>query len=192
MSAIKESKAALRADAKQRRTAAARAAPQAGDALARRVLEAVPPPPGAAVSAYWPMGDELDCRALITTLQRHGHVIGLPIIVRKGEPLRFRAWQAGVDLEPGGFGTSIPPKDAPEVVPDYLLVPLLAFDRAGYRLGYGGGFYDRTLEGLRRAAPGQVMAVGIAFAGQEVDAVPREPTDQRLDWIVTEVETIRI
>ncbi len=192
MTAVKESKAALRAEAKRRRAADAAALPDAGEALARRVLETVPPPAGAAVSAYWPMGDELDCRPLISELQRRGHVIGLPIIVRKGEPLRFRAWQPGVALEAGGFGTSIPPEDAPEVVPDYLLVPLLAFDRAGYRLGYGGGFYDRTLEGLRRAAAVPVTAVGIAFAGQEVAEVPREPSDQRLDWIVTEAETIKI
>jgi 5-formyltetrahydrofolate cyclo-ligase len=192
MTAVKRSKAALRAEARRRRAAAARAAPQAGEALARRVLEAVPPPPGAAVSAYWPMGDELDCRTLLAALRERGHVIGLPIIVRKGEPLRFRAWQAGVALVPGGFGTSMPPEDAPAVVPDYLLVPLLCFDRAGYRLGYGGGFYDRTLEGLRRAAAAQVTAVGIAYAGQEVPEVPREPTDQRVDWIVTEAEAFRI
>jgi 5-formyltetrahydrofolate cyclo-ligase len=84
-----------------------------------------------------------------------------------------------------------PPPEAPEVVPSLLIVPLLAFDRAGYRLGYGGGFYDRTLQKLRGAG-GDVLAVGVALSAQEVPAVPRDDTDQPLDWIVTEREAIAI
>ena len=182
-------KTALRAEAKRRRAEAA-AAPDAGAALSARVLAGVPPAAGAAVSCYWPMGSEIDTRPLMTALQARGHAVGLPVMEGRGRPLRFRAWTPGTALEPGGFGTRIPGAGAAEVVPDYLLVPLLAFDRAGFRLGYGGGFYDRTLQALRAAGPR--LAVGVAFAGQELPAVPREATDERLDWIVTEAEAIRI
>ena len=88
------------------------------------------------------------------------------------------------------FGTRAPMPDAPEMEPDLLIVPMLAFDRSGFRLGYGGGFYDRTLERLRSMKP--VTAVGVAFAGQEVAYVPHDDLDQPLDWIVTEREAIRI
>jgi 5-formyltetrahydrofolate cyclo-ligase len=195
---LKHHKAALRAVAKTRRASAAAAAREAGVLLARRLLEHAPaellPPPGAPVSAYWPMGDELDTRPLIAALHARGHTIGLPVILGKRQPLLFRAWAHDLDFEPGGFGTQVPPAGQPEVLPALLYVPLLAFDRAGYRLGYGGGFYDRTLAKLAAAAgPGRrPIAVGVAFAGQEVERVPREATDERLDWIVTEAETIRI
>ena len=96
---------------------------------------------------------------------------------------------AGGCAGPGPLGYQIPPEEAPEVQPDVLLVPLLAFDRRGFRLGYGGGFYDRTLEKLR--ALKKVTAIGVAYAGQEIDAVPYEEFDQRLDWIMTEKETIK-
>jgi len=185
---ITDRKAALRAAAKRRRAEAAAASPKAGAALVARVLDSVPPPAGAAVSCYWPMGSEIDTRPLMTALHERGHTVGLPVMERRGAPLLFRAWTPGIALEPGGFGTEIPGADAAEVVPDYLLVPLLAFDRAGYRLGYGGGFYDRTLSKLR--ASGTRQAVGVAFGGQELPAVPREATDERLDWIVTEAEAI--
>jgi 5-formyltetrahydrofolate cyclo-ligase len=89
----------------------------------------------------------------------------------------------------GRWDIQVPPAEAPEVLPDVLLVPLLAFDREGFRLGYGGGFYDRTLEKLR--ALKEVTAIGIAYAGQEMDTVPRDEFDQRLDWIMTEKETFK-
>ena len=184
-------KAALRADAKRRRDriASEAAAETAGRAVGDRVLAAVEFPPGCAVSAYWPMGSELDVRPLIHTLHDWGHAVGLPVIVGRGRPLVFRAWRPGLAMAPGGFGTQVPGPDRPEVCPAVLLVPLLAFDRAGYRLGYGGGFYDRTLAGLRAAGP--VCAVGLAYAGQELREVPRDAYDQRLDWIVTDTEAIR-
>ena len=185
---ISDRKAALRAAAKRRRAEAAAARPEAGAALAERVLASVPPPAGAAVSCYWPMGSEIDTRPLMTALHGRGHAIGLPVMEGQGRPLLLRAWTPGLALEPGGFGTEIPGAEADEVIPDYLLVPLLAFDRAGYRLGYGGGFYDRTLQKLRASGPR--LAVGVAFAGQALPSVPREATDERLDWIVTEVEAL--
>jgi 5-formyltetrahydrofolate cyclo-ligase len=115
--------------------------------------------------------------------------VGVPVIPGEAQPLVFHRWHPGARMVAGAFGALIP-EVAEEVVPEVLIVPLLAFDRAGFRLGYGGGFYDRTLEGLR--ARGPVAAIGFAFAAQEVDRVPTEPTDQKLDLIVTERGVIRL
>ena len=122
-------------------------------------------------------------------MHHRGHPIGLPVILSKGQPLLFRRWEPTTELVRGPFRVMTPPSTALEIVPELLLVPLLAFDRAGYRLGYGGGFYDRTIAKLRAA--GDALAVGVAFAVLEVPAVPRDATDQPLDWIVTEREAIR-
>ena len=107
----------------------------------------------------------------------------MPVIIGKGQALRFREWSPGVKMVEGSFKALIPEEGA-WVVPEVLIVPLLAFDARGFRLGYGGGFYDRTLEGLR--AKGPVLAVGFAFSAQEVAVVPIDATDQRLDAVVTE------
>jgi len=189
---IEEEKKALRRIAGERRAALARdAGPGHGDALAAHFLAAIPlPPPGAAVSAFWSMGAEIDLRPLLRRLDARGYRCCLPVTVKRGLPLVFRHWTPATRLVDGGFGTSIPPADAPVVVPDVLAVPLLAFDRQGYRLGYGGGFYDRTLAELR--AKGTPLAVGVGFAGQEVDRVPRADYDQRLDWMVTEREAFQV
>lgn len=153
--------------------------------LARdRLLAEVPLPPGATVSGFWPMAEEIDTRPALLALAERGHVIGLPIVVKAGQPLIFRRWRPGDALVEGGFGVMIPAPDQEEVVPDVALTPLLAFDRRGYRLGYGGGFYDRTLARLR--AGRTVLAVGYAFAAQQVEAVPVAAYDQPLDKLVTE------
>jgi 5-formyltetrahydrofolate cyclo-ligase len=123
-------------------------------------------------------------------LQGAGHQIALPVVLEANQPLVFRAWSPGDDLEPAAFNTQIPSADKPELTPGVVLAPLLAFDRRGYRLGYGGGFYDRTLDILRNC--GEVLAIGLAYAGQEVPAVPHDPNDKRLDWIVTEAAAIRL
>ena len=112
---------------------------------------------------------------------------GLPVVIGADQPLLFRAWTPGETLAPGVWDIPIPPETAAEVLPDVLLVPMLAFDRQGYRLGYGGGFYDRTLEKLR--AFRRVWAVGVAYAAQEVEAVPRGDHDAPLDYVMTEQET---
>jgi 5-formyltetrahydrofolate cyclo-ligase len=187
---IERAKSELRREAAERRRAAVQASPQASLAARDHFLGAITPVAGAAVSAYWPLEDEFDPRPLFMELHRRGHPIGLPVILGKGQPLLFRRWAADVALVRGSFRVMTPPAEAPEVVPQVLLVPLLAFDRAGYRLGYGGGFYDRTIAKLRAA--GEVLAVGVAVAAQEVSAVPRDDTDEPLDWIVTEREAIRI
>ena len=191
-------KRALRAEAGARRRDAAPGLLAAGAAAAvrDRFLAAVPLAEGAAVSGYWPLADEFDPRPLLDRLHRAGHPIGLPVVVGRGLPLLFRRWHPGMGLIAGGFGVQVPPPEAPEVVPAVVLAPLLAFDRLGYRLGYGGGYYDRTLAILgfnpRMGAAGAVLAVGVCFACQEVAAVPRGPTDRRLDWIVTERAALRI
>lgn len=142
------------------------------------------------VSVFWSMGSEIDTGPLLSALREAGHMTGLPVVAAKAQPLVFRAWVPGDDLVDGGFGTSVPPADCQEVLPDVLFVPLLSFDGDGYRLGYGGGFYDRTLEKLRALNAG-VIAIGVAFSGQRVDTVPRGPHDQPLDGIATEAGLMR-
>lgn len=173
-------------------------AAEAALAVRDRVLGAGLVPQGALVSGFWPIHDEFDPRPLMEALAARGHRLCLPVVVAKGRPLAFRAWAPGDPLEHAGFGLSVPRWDAAPAVPDFLFVPLLAFDRRGYRLGYGGGYFDRTLAALRdRAAPlhgsaKAVRALGVGFALQEVPEVPVLPHDQRLDGIATERELIRI
>jgi 5-formyltetrahydrofolate cyclo-ligase len=148
--------------------------------------QAIEVPAGAPISGFWPMGDEIDVKPLLAQLHASGHPIGLPVVLKKGEPLIFRQWHPGSSLVNGGFGTEVPPPSAPELEPQVLVVPLLAFDAEGYRLGYGGGFYDRTLDKLRTGSAADPLAVGVAFSAQHVSRVPRDDFDQPLDWIVTE------
>ena len=134
------------------------------------------------ISGYYPVGEELDVRPLLIRLIGEGHTIGLPI-TRKDQPLIFRAWTPETEMTRGAMGIPRPTDASPEVVPSVLLVPLAAFDARGFRVGYGGGFYDRTLAKLRASA--SVTAVGVAFAEQQVERVPNEPHDERLDWLLT-------
>ncbi len=145
---------------------------------------ALSPPAGTVFSAYAPMRGEIDPRPLISQLIATGLVCALPVVVGREEPLLFRRWQVGEPLLPGPFGTQQPSDESPALVPEVLLLPLLAYDREGQRLGYGGGYYDRTLAALRAAGP--VAAVGLAFAGQMVETVPSAASDEPLDWVVTE------
>jgi 5-formyltetrahydrofolate cyclo-ligase len=180
--------AELKAEARQRALARrAGADPALGAALAAQLLHALPPPRGAIVAGFWPIGGEIDIRPLLHALHDGGHALALPVTPQRGQPLRFRAWRPGDALLRGPFGTSEPGPAAPPLVPDWLLVPLLAFDRAGRRLGYGGGYYDRTLAAL----PG-ATAIGVAFACQEVDEVPAGPEDARLSAIATEDGVLRV
>ena len=188
---LDQAKKQLRRTAKTRRAAAAGDNPHAHKALARTVFATVPFAPGDAVSGYWPLGDEIDPRPVLEALHERGHPIGLPAMPGSAQPLTFRAWQPGAELHDGGFGTRVPPESAPVIVPRVLLVPMLAFDRAGYRLGYGGGFYDRTLAQLR-ADQADTLAVGVAYQAQEVDRVPRDRYDQRLDMILTEQGSVAL
>ena len=141
-------------------------------------------PVGAVVSGYLPIRDEADPRALMAALAGKGHVLALPSVIERGAPLVFRRWSPGDATLIDMFGLTEPLASAEIMTPSIVLVPMLAFDAAGYRLGYGGGYYDRTLALLRAA--GKVVAVGIAYAGQEVPGLPRRDHDEPLDAIVTE------
>src|SRR5687768_8786577 len=150
-------------------------------AIRDRYLVAFDPQPGTVVSAFWPMPGELDLRPLLEALHDRGCRCALPVVAGRNEPLVFRAWEPGVTLTTSRFGISEPGPERPEVRPDHALVPLLAFDDDGYRLGYGGGFYDRTLAKLRADGTGPLVAIGIGLEAQRRPDLPREPFDERLD-----------
>jgi len=157
--------------------------PALGVAVGEHVLREAPPSAGAVVSGFWPIGQEIDIRPLLLALHEGGHRIVLPETPKRGNPLIFRLWHPGAAMVPERFGTSRP--DGPVLAPDFLLVPLLAFDRRGYRIGYGAGYYDRTLAGL----PGR-FRLGVAYSAQELDEVPAGPYDERLDAVATELGVI--
>ena len=166
------------------RSDAAAARPDAARHAARIFLETLDLYDGAVVSLYHPIRDELDTEPLLNALLEREVDVCLPVVVAKRAPLQFRRYRAGDQLEKGPYGERTPTADAAEARPDIVVTPLLGFTRAGDRLGYGGGYYDRTLEFLRESSA--VTAVGYGFAIQEVDGLPTSPLDQRLDWIVTE------
>jgi 5-formyltetrahydrofolate cyclo-ligase len=144
--------------------------------------------PGTNISGFMPLKSEINPLPLLQKLAEAGARLALPAIAGRGKPLIMRAWEFGAPLDRGQWGIREPKPEAPEVEPDILLVPLLAFDRAGYRLGYGAGYYDMTIHRLR--ALKAVTAVGIAFAAQEVPKIPTTPRDERLDLVLTEREVI--
>ncbi|MGB1106572.1 MAG: 5-formyltetrahydrofolate cyclo-ligase [Alphaproteobacteria bacterium] len=140
--------------------------------------------PAGVVAAYMPIRSELSPLRLVAALVAQGIVTAMPETPSPGHPLIFRRWAPGDDLVDGPYGTSQPSPAAPVMVPRVILAPMLAFDSACWRLGYGGGFYDRTLAGLRDAGQ-RVTAIGIAFDGQLVDKVPVGPFDMPLDAVLT-------
>jgi 5-formyltetrahydrofolate cyclo-ligase len=140
------------------------------------------------VSAFHPLRGEPDTLPLLTTLADEGFATALPAVVGRGSPLTFRLWRPGEPTRAGAMSIREPLEEAPVVDPDLLIVPLACFDRRGHRIGYGAGYYDRTLNNLRAIKP--VHAVGVAYGVCEVDAVPYETHDQSLDAVVTDLETI--
>jgi 5-formyltetrahydrofolate cyclo-ligase len=183
-SEILQEKKALRARIKAWRAgldAAAQA--RAAEAVARQGLTFVQPSDErAVVSGFAPLPDEFRAWPLLRRLHTDGYRLALPVMQGKGKPLLFRAWSPGDAMDKAVWGIAEPKADKPAVEPDILIVPLLAFDRRGWRLGYGGGFYDRTLKDLR--ARRRVVAIGLGYDEQEVDAVPHLLYDQRLDWVL--------
>jgi 5-formyltetrahydrofolate cyclo-ligase len=161
----------------------------AAQAIAARPFP-MPVPPGAIVSGFMPLKSEINPLPLMRTLADAGAKLALPVVAGKGSPLTMRAFTFGDVLVSGVWGIREPKPEAPEVFPDILLVPLLAFDRSGHRIGYGAGYYDMTITALR--ARKSVAAVGIAFAAQEVAQVPSTPRDARLDLVLTEREVIDV
>ncbi len=136
------------------------------------------------VAGYWPIGEEIDIRPLMAWLEDKGVSLALPVLNGQNDPLSFRMYEQAMSLEASAYGTRQPPPTAPLMSPSFLLVPLLAFDREGNRLGYGGGYYDRTLALLRKE--NDIVALGVAYAAQECMNVPVAENDEPLDWIVTE------
>lgn len=186
---ISEQKAAARKAAFARRKEAKAASPEADAAASKRLVDTLDCPPGAIVAGYRPIRTELDPTAAMVALLEQGAAICTPVVIGPGQPLKFRLWTPDAKMEIGDFGVEVP-VDGDWVAPSILITPLAAFDRAGYRLGYGGGFYDRTLAELRACGP--TTAIGFAYAAQEIPSAPRDATDAPLDAIVTEAETIRL
>lgn len=183
--AIHDRKQALREYALAWRRSTRRAAgPGEGVRAANHYLAAVPTPAGAVVSGYWAIRDEIDAMPLLTRLAGAGFVCCLPAVVGKGRALEFRVWTPGAALSHGPFRIPEPVEGALPAEPTHLLVPLLAYDREGYRLGYGGGYYDRSLRALR--AERRIVAIGMAYTEQLMPDLPRDAQDEPLDWIVTE------
>jgi 5-formyltetrahydrofolate cyclo-ligase len=185
---VQTAKERLRHEAQARRNALpADVRKGAGEAIAARAFP-LPIAPGILVSGFMPLKSEINPLPQMQKLAEQGARLALPRVVGRGSPLSMRAWQFGGPLDRGQWGIREPKADAPEVDPDILLVPLLAFDRAGYRIGYGAGYYDMTIKRLRVLKT--VTAVGIAFAAQEVPEIPKTPRDERLDLVLTEREVI--
>jgi 5-formyltetrahydrofolate cyclo-ligase len=155
----------------------------AAQAIAARGLP-VAVPPGLVVAGYFPIRSEIDPTPLLRKLAAQGARLALPAIAGAGQPLEFRAWSAGDALLRGPLGILEPSPQAAEVIPDIVLVPLAAFDRSGHRIGYGAGHYDRSLAQLRGS--GKILAIGLAFAVQQIEAVPALPHDVALDYVLTE------
>lgn len=183
MSDLQEIKAAARAAAFARRKAAHAAREPGAAGMLSGVLAGYR---GVPLSGFMPIRTEINPLPAMEEAAAHGPV-GVPVIERPGLPLKFSRWEPGCALTDGPFGAKIP-EVADYFEPEILIVPLVAFDRKGGRLGYGGGFYDRTLERLRAKRP--TLAIGFAYAAQEAETLPLEPTDQPLDMMVTERDVI--
>src|SRR5215831_1089858 len=185
---IEALKALIRRDAVALRDAL----PPAERADAAAAIAARPLPmavaPGAVVSGFSPLKSEINPIPLMRAFAQAGARLALPVVAGKGRPLTMRAWSFGDPLDAGVWGIREPKPEAPEVFPDILIVPLLAFDRTGHRIGYGAGYYDMTIARLRGMK--SVIAIGIAYAAQEVDQVPATPRDAPLELVLTEREAI--
>jgi 5-formyltetrahydrofolate cyclo-ligase len=183
--------ASLKADVRRAAVARRDALPPDARAAAAAAIAARPLPvaaAGAIVSGFSPLKSEINPVPLMRAFAAAGAQLALPVVMGKGKPLIMRGWTFGAPLASGVWGIREPPPEAPEVFPDILIVPLLAFDRAGHRIGYGAGYYDMTIARLRGMK--KVTAIGIAYAAQEIAQVPVTPRDAALDLVLTEREVI--
>ena len=177
-------KVKLRQDALRRRAAAhLRQKASAGEIVRGLGLDLIGQLPGSVVSGYFPIRDEIDPLPLLTGVIEWGMQVVLPVILAKATPLIFRTWQPGDVLETKPFGLKEPLASAKVALPDILLVPLSAFDSAGFRIGYGGGYFDRTLDLYRKNR--KITAIGVAYDEQEVPCFAHEPHDQTMDYLIT-------
>ena len=180
---IEEAKAALRIKAHAARAALPQAdRADAALAVMRHFFEGITLRAGDVVAAYWRIRDELDCQPILVKLMDSNQTVVLPVVLGPEQPLDLRVWEQGASLYESGFGTLAPSELAPKAEPDIVIMPLLGFDGRGTRLGYGGGYYDRTLAAMAK----KPRLIGLAFAAQELDRIPRETHDVPLDAIVTE------
>ena len=180
---IEKAKAALRTTAHANRAAlTAEERAEAAKLVTRHFFHSVNLAPTDVVAAYWRIRDELDCQPILIGLMDSDYTVVLPVVMGPDQPLDLRVWEQGASLYEAGFGTLAPSELAPRREPDVVLMPLLGFDKHGTRLGYGGGYYDRTLAAMHKTP----RLVGLAFAAQELDEIPREPHDVPLDTIITE------
>ena len=183
MTDIDADKSALRGELRARRRRLAAETPDAAERVAAAFLASnLPVFAGAAI--YHPVGAEIDPAPLGRAMLSRGIRVAYPVVVARETPLIFREHPADGKLVPDAIGIACPPPSAPELRPDVVVVPMLGFDAFGGRIGQGGGFYDRTLGALR--ATGKVFALGLAYAGQELERLPMGPYDQRLDAVLTE------
>lgn len=180
---IEDAKAALRLTAHAARAAlSASDRADAAQAVTQHFFATNLLRPEDIVAAYWRIRDELDCQPILVRLMDGDHRVVLPVVNAPEQPLDLRVWEPGTALYEAGFGTLAPAETAPRAEPDVILMPLLAFDRLGTRLGYGGGYYDRTLAILHK----RPKLIGLAYEAQELDVIPRQSHDVPLDAIITE------
>lgn len=187
-SLVSQPKAALRRAALSRRREVHRARAESAELALRERLCTDIDCAGKTIAGYWPIGDEINCRSALEKLAAEGVQIALPVVAGQGEVLIFRLWTPSESLETGPFGTLHPGRGAAVCTPDVLLIPLVAFDKAGQRLGYGAGYYDRTIAALR--ATGDILAVGLGYDEQEVEGIPADDHDQLMDVVVTDRRTL--
>jgi 5-formyltetrahydrofolate cyclo-ligase len=181
---IQAAKSELRRELlKRRESIPAHVRATAAHAIAERALP-IELRPGMIVSSYLPLQSEINPVPLMRRFAEAGAQLALPVVAGRGQPLIMRAWTFGQALGSGVWGIREPKPESPEVFPDILIVPLLAFDQRGHRIGYGAGYYDMTIARLRTLKP--IIAIGVAFAAQEIDEVPTSPRDARLDLVLTE------
>ena len=178
------SKSNLRKECRRvRRERHRRGTGQDGRELAKIFLQSIKIKVPAKVSGYWPIQSEIDIRPLLLSLHSLGHTLCLPAIVAPAAPLQFRQWAPCDDLKNGPFNILEPQEFKPQLNPKVIIVPLLAFDTRGNRLGYGGGYYDRTLSSL---SDRKIITIGVGYEAQLLNSVPADPSDVALDWIITE------
>ncbi len=186
--ALLKEKAALRADCLAKRKQLPAMHPDAGEALSQQVLSVMAPALAGIVAGYIALPGELDPAVALKALLDNGTTLALPVAEDESSVLSFRRWLPGDTLINGPFGTVHPDTSGPGIDPEFVLVPLVAFDRRGHRLGMGQGYYDRTLAHLRQSR--NIVAYGVAYDEQAVGRVPYGPHDQPLDGIITPTQFI--